>query len=184
MPARNENTSLLSNTNSRRLAHRAATQNNRTCRPQALVHRLQPAHRSGWLPELAKGRGEAWTLERRPAACRGGKAALAYGRPTLSRVAKKRPAQVPRPPFKKTGMELSGVAISTPFFGLLAGLVLLVSTLAAIAGTGGGSLLIPVFSLALPDDVHRAVPLSKTAVFGVALGACILNFTSSSGPNT
>eukprot|EP01053_Blabericola_migrator_P007229 Blabericola_migrator_1__7228@NODE_366_length_9388_cov_56_375818_g293_i0_p2_GENE_NODE_366_length_9388_cov_56_375818_g293_i0NODE_366_length_9388_cov_56_375818_g293_i0_p2_ORF_typecomplete_len585_score85_00TauE/PF01925_19/2_4e11TauE/PF01925_19/0_067TauE/PF01925_19/9_9e22_NODE_366_length_9388_cov_56_375818_g293_i014913245 len=68
-----------------------------------------------------------------------------------------------------------------PFFWLLAGLCLVAGVLASISGTGGGSLFIPIFSLAFPNDVHRAVPLSKVAVLGVALGACIVNFTGIRG---
>lgn len=67
------------------------------------------------------------------------------------------------------------LALSAGFLWIIVGLAGLCSVLAAIAGTGGGSLMIPVFSLAFPEDVHMAVPLSKLAVFGVALGACTIN---------
>eukprot|EP01056_Protomagalhaensia_sp_Gyna25_P003548 Protomagalhaensia_sp_Gyna_25__3547@NODE_318_length_3906_cov_24_675459_g248_i0_p1_GENE_NODE_318_length_3906_cov_24_675459_g248_i0NODE_318_length_3906_cov_24_675459_g248_i0_p1_ORF_typecomplete_len529_score59_52TauE/PF01925_19/1_2e21TauE/PF01925_19/7_7e20YukC/PF10140_9/0_48Pox_A14/PF05767_12/5e03Pox_A14/PF05767_12/3_9e02Pox_A14/PF05767_12/19Pox_A14/PF05767_12/1_8e02TraL/PF07178_11/15TraL/PF07178_11/2_3e02TraL/PF07178_11/1_7e03_NODE_318_length_3906_cov_24_675459_g248_i08032389 len=69
----------------------------------------------------------------------------------------------------------------TPFFWGLSGLCLIAGVLASLSGTGGGSLFIPIFSLAFPNDVHRAVPLSKVAVFGVALGACVVNFAGVSG---
>eukprot|EP01054_Gregarina_sp_Poly1_P011403 Gregarina_sp_Poly_1__11402@NODE_96_length_14647_cov_152_270302_g83_i0_p3_GENE_NODE_96_length_14647_cov_152_270302_g83_i0NODE_96_length_14647_cov_152_270302_g83_i0_p3_ORF_typecomplete_len410_score56_02TauE/PF01925_19/2e22TauE/PF01925_19/1_1e03DUF3754/PF12576_8/0_99_NODE_96_length_14647_cov_152_270302_g83_i0895610185 len=74
-----------------------------------------------------------------------------------------------------------GLEVSVLFFGCLAALCLLAGVLASISGTGGGSLFIPVFSLAFPNDVHRAVPLSKVAVFGVALGACCVNFSGFRG---
>lgn len=63
----------------------------------------------------------------------------------------------------------------------LAAAIYVCSVIAAIAGTGGGSLFIAIFSMAYPADVHKAVPLSKVAVFGVALGASIVNCTLLSG---
>lgn len=72
--------------------------------------------------------------------------------------------------------EAAALVVSTHALVGLISLAALCAVLASVAGTGGGSLMIPVFSLAFPDDVHRAVPLSKMAVFGVALGASCVNF--------
>eukprot|EP01055_Gregarina_sp_Pseudo9_P003682 Gregarina_sp_Pseudo_9__3681@NODE_382_length_2983_cov_18_573030_g361_i0_p1_GENE_NODE_382_length_2983_cov_18_573030_g361_i0NODE_382_length_2983_cov_18_573030_g361_i0_p1_ORF_typecomplete_len556_score83_01TauE/PF01925_19/5_2e20TauE/PF01925_19/2_7e20ABC_membrane/PF00664_23/0_0059ABC_membrane/PF00664_23/3_3e03FUSC_2/PF13515_6/6e03FUSC_2/PF13515_6/0_081FUSC_2/PF13515_6/4_8e03FUSC_2/PF13515_6/1_6e02FUSC_2/PF13515_6/5_7e02SIT/PF15330_6/2_5SIT/PF15330_6/3_7e02PIGY/PF15159_6/0_71PIGY/PF15159_6/3_8e03_NODE_ len=74
-----------------------------------------------------------------------------------------------------------GLQVSTWFFGGLASLCLGAGVLASLSGTGGGSLFIPIFSLAFPSDVHSAVPLAKMAVFGVSLGACIVNFSGFRG---
>lgn len=45
---------------------------------------------------------------------------------------------------------------------------------ASCAGTGGGALYMAIFLL-LEKDAHKAVPLSKSTILGVALASLLVN---------